>query len=202
MSSRAPPVFTCFTQNADAPGLAPPDVRVNGYQIVRIQGVVGPAVTEVAASGRLWRLEAPGRLPLPDAPFIGATSHVLYTDASTRAELTQISRAESGPVAVLIPIRKAAEWWALGSDERQAYVMQGSPQGHLAIGRRYAGRIYRRLYQARYLPGSQWDFLTYFEFPTSETQAFCELLSELRSTSHNPEWAFVDRESEIWMTRL
>jgi len=202
VSSRTPPVFTSFTQNADAPGLAPPDVRVNGYRVDRIQTVVGPAVPDVAAGGRLWRLEAPGRLPLPEAPFIGATSHVLYTDSSTRAELTRISRGESGPVAVLIPIRKTSAWWALGSEERQAYVMQGSPHGHAAIGRRYADRIYRRLYQARYLPGSQWDFLTYFEFPASETGTFRELLSELRSTDHNPEWAFVDRETEIWMTRL
>lgn len=202
MSSRIPPVFTSFSQDASAPGLAPPDVRVNAYQVERIQAVVGPRVADVAAGRRLWRLEAPGRLPLPDAPFIGATSHLMYTDSSTRAELTPISRAESGPVAVLIPIRKTAEWWALGSDERQAYVMQGSPHGHVAIGRRYAGQIYRRLYQARYLPGSQWDFLTYFEFPTSEIGAFAELVSELRSTAHNPEWAFVDRETEIWMTRL
>jgi hypothetical protein len=200
VSSRTPPVFTSFTHDPDAPGLAPPDVRVNGYRIDRVQAVVG-SVPDVAAGGRLWRLEAPGRLPVPDASFIGATSHVLYTSASTRAELTQISRGESGPVAVLIPIRKTGEWWALGSDERQAYVMQGR-LGHLAIGRRYAARIYRRLYQARYLPGSQWDFLTYFEFPASEVAAFGELLSELRDTERNPEWAFVDRESEIWMTRL
>jgi len=195
-------VFTSFTPNVDAPGLGPPDVRVNGYRIDRIQAVAGAALADVTAGGRLWRLEAPGRLPLPDAPFIGATSHVVYTDSSTRADLTQISRGESGPVAVLIPIRKTDEWWALGSEKRQAYVMQGSPHGHVAIGRRYAGRIYRRLYQARYLPGSQWDFLTYFEFPTSESATFCELLAELRSTEHNPEWAFVDRETEIWMTRL
>ena len=202
MSTRTPPVFTSFIQDAVEPGLAPPDVRVNGYRIDSVRAVVGPAVSDIAPGGRLWRHEAAGRLPLPDAPFIGATSHVVYTDASTRAELTRISRAESGPVAVLIPIRKSSAWWALGSDERQAYVMQGSPHGHVATGRRYAGRIYRRLYQARYLPGSQWDFLTYFEFPTSETATFSELLSELRNTDHNPEWTFVDRETEIWMTRL
>ena len=175
---------------------------MTGYQVDRIRVVVGSAPRDVVPGGRLWRLEAPGRLALPDAPFVGATTHVVYTDSATRGELAQISRGESGPVAVLIPIRKTSEWWALGSEARQAYVMQGSPQGHVAIGRRYAGRIYRRLYQARYLPGSEWDFLTYFEFPASEAQAFGELLSELRSVQHNPEWAFVDRETEVWMTRL
>jgi hypothetical protein len=182
--------------------VASAELRVNGYQIDRVQVVSGAQVPELSSGSRMWRLEAPGRLPLTDAPFLGATTHVFYTDSPTRAELARISRGESGPVAVLIPIRKSPEWWALGSKERQAYVMEGSPHGHVAIGRRYAERIYRRLYHARYLPGSQWDFLTYFEFPASEREAFCQLLAELRSVELNPEWAFVDRETEIWMTKL
>jgi chlorite dismutase len=199
---RTPPAFTSFTQKADAPGLAASDARVTGYAVDRLRAVAGVPAAGVEVGSRLWRVEAAGRLPIPDAPFIGATTHVVYTDSATRGELVQISAGESGPVAVLIPIRKNAEWWTLAREQRQAYVMEGAPNGHVAIGRRYAARIYRRLYQARYLPGSEWDFLTYFEFPTEETQAFTELLSELRDLDRNPEWAFVDRETEIWMTRL
>lgn len=176
-------------------------MRVTAYQVQRIDPVIGPAIGGFDPGRRSWRLEAPGRLPLVDAPFIGATTHAVYPDSATRSELAQISRGESGPVAVLIPIRKTVEWWALGREQRQAYVLE-APNGHLAIGKRYAGRIYRRLYQARYLPGSEWDFLTYFEFPASETAAFCELLAMLRNRDENPEWAYVDREIEIWMTRL
>src|SRR5688572_6214269 len=172
---RAPPAFTSFTQNADAPGIAAGDARVTGYVVDRVQGVAGPLPPGIEVARRLWRVEAGGRLPVPDAPFIGATTHVVYTDSATRGELAQISAPESEPVAVLIPIRKSAAWWALGREERQAFVMEGAPNGHLAIGRRYAARIYRRLYQARYLPGSEWDFLTYFEFPRSEIQCFSEL---------------------------
>lgn len=175
---------------------------MTAYEIQQLEPVVGPVTPGIVTGRRLWRLEAPGRLPLPDAPFIGATTHAVYTDSATRAELAQISLGESGPVAVLIPIRKSAEWWALGREQRQAYVMEGAPNGHLAIGKRYAGRIYRRLYQARYLPGSEWDFLTYFEFPVSETDSFRQLLGSLRDRDDNPEWAYVDRELEIWMTRL
>jgi hypothetical protein len=199
--SRLPPAFTSFTQNVDAPGLAASDARVTGYELERIGAVRGPLPTGIEVGRRLWRVEAAGRLPVPDAPFIGATSHLLYTDSATRGELARISSPESGPVAVLIPIRKSAEWWALAREQRQALVMEGAPHGHLAIGQRYAARIYRRLYQARYLPGSEWDFLTYFEFPRHETQAFEELLAALRDTAINPEWAFVDRETELWMTR-
>jgi Chlorite dismutase len=201
MLPRTPPAFTSFTQNADAPGLAASDVRVSGYEVDRLEAVRG-ALPPVEPGCRLWRVEAAGRLPIPDAPFIAATAHVAYTDSVTRGDLASISSPESGPVAVLIPIRKTAEWWALGREQRQAYVMEGAPRGHLAIGRRYAARIYRRLYHARYLPGSEWDFLTYFEFPARETEAFCDLLAALRDPDQNPEWTFVDREVEIWMTRL
>jgi chlorite dismutase len=200
--TRLPPAFTSFTQNAEAPGIAASDARVTGYEVDRVRAVFGALPSGIEAGRRLWRVESAGRLPVPDAPFIGATTHVVYTDSATRSELAQISAAESGPVAVLIPIRKNAEWWALAREQRQAYVMDGAPNGHIAIGRRYAARIYRRLYQARYLPGSEWDFLTYFEFPPGEIQAFSELVAELRDPDRNPEWAFVDREVEIWMTRL
>jgi len=200
--SRTPPAFTSFTQNADSPGLAASDARVTGYALDRVNVVRGSVPAGVEVGRRLWRLEASGRVPVPDAPFIGATTHVVYVDSATRGELGSISSGESGPVAVLIPIRKTAAWWALAREERQAYVMEGAPNGHLAIGRRYAARIYRRLYQARYVPGSEWDFLTYFEFPAHETGAFVDLLGELRDLDVNPEWAFVDREVELWMTRL
>jgi hypothetical protein len=202
VTTRTPPTFTSFTEDADAPGLAASDVRVTGYEVDRVDAVRGALPAGVEPGRRLWRVEAAGRLPVPNAPFIAATTHVVYTDSVTRNDLARISTPESGPVAVLIPIRKTAEWWALGREQRQAYVMEGAPRGHLAIGRRYAARIYRRLYQARYLPGSEWDFLTYFEFRTNETAAFADLLAELRDPDQNPEWTFVDREVEIWMTRL
>ena len=201
MVSRTPPSFTSFTRDADAPGLAASDARVTGYDVDRIHAVRGQLPGGIEVGQRLWRVEAAGRLPVPNAPFIGATTHVVYIDSSTRNELASISASESGPVAVLIPIRKTAEWWALASEQRQAFVMQGAPNGHLAIGRRYAARIHRRLYQARYLPGSEWDFLTYFEFRPEEASAFTDLLAELRDVDINPEWSFVDREVELWLTR-
>jgi hypothetical protein len=199
---RTPPAFTCFTPRAEALDPAASDVRVTAYGVDRLKAVRGALPPGVEPGQQLWRLEAVGRLPAPDAPFIAATTHVVYTDSVTRSDLARLSAPESGPTAVLIPIRKTTEWWALASEQRRAYVMDGAPHGHLAIGRSYAARIYRRLYQARYLPGSEWDFLTYFEFPAHETQTFCELLAELRDTGQNPEWGFVDREVEIWMTRL
>jgi hypothetical protein len=201
VTSRTPPAFTSFTQDAP-PGPAASDARVTGYELERMNAVRGALAPGIEVGRRMWRLEAAGRLPVAGAPFIGATTHLVYTDSDVRSELLRISSPESGPVAVLIPIRKSAEWWGLAREQRQALVMGGAPHGHLAIGQRYAARIYRRLYHARYLPGSEWDFLTYFEFPRDTTEAFRELLAALRDVDRNPEWAFVDREIELWMTRL
>jgi hypothetical protein len=200
--SRTPPAFTSFTQDTPSPRHAASDARVTGYALERMNAVRGALTPGIEVGRRMWRLEAAGRLPVAGAPFVGATTHLVYTDSDVRSELARISSPESGPVAVLIPIRKSAEWWGLAREQRQALMMGGAPHGHLAIGQRYAARIYRRLYHARYLPGSEWDFLTYFEFPTDTTAAFEELLAALRDVEQNPEWAFVDREIELWMTRL
>ncbi|MGC4089202.1 MAG: hypothetical protein QM756_15220 [Polyangiaceae bacterium] len=70
------------------------------------------------------------------------------------------------------------------------------------MGADYAARIFRRLYHARWLPDSAWDFLTYFEFPETERAAFVELLAKLRDPRSNPEWEFVDAEIECWMKKL
>jgi hypothetical protein len=175
-------------------------MQVWGYQIERVLPLLGAPTSGITEGAALWRMEMKGRLPMADAAFIGTTGHLVYTGAAARAELTALSASESGPCAVLIPIRKSAAWWALPQDERQAYFQHASAHGHTAIGRVYAARIYRRLYHSRYLPGSEWDFLTYFEFPHAERAAFSELLLRLRDAAQNPEWSFVDRELEIWMT--
>ena len=175
---------------------------MTAYRVERVNPVRGAPASFVDPLGPLWRVELAGQLPIPDAPFIGTTGHLVYTDAATRAELVAVSAAEKGPHAVLIPICKSSEWWALSQDARQAYLDGSRATGHVAIGRNHAARIYRRLYHARYLPGSQWDFLTYFEFEGSDVGRFEELLTALRDPAQNPEWTFVDRETEIWLTRI
>jgi hypothetical protein len=200
--TRAAPSFTSFTPTSPEPGTSNSALAVTHYRVERIAAVRGETVASIAATEPLWRIEARGKLPVPDAPFIGATAHVVYTDAATRSELARISAVEQPPRAVLIPICKSSDWWSLAQDARQAYLDGTKTNGHVAIGRVHAARIYRRLYHARYLPGSEWDFLTYFEFPEQDTGRFQELLAALRDPEQNPEWAYVEREIEIWMTRL
>jgi chlorite dismutase len=105
-------------------------------------------------------------------------------------------------VAVLIPIAKSESWWAMAQDERLALMKRTAQhEGHMEIGARFAGKILRRLFHARYMPGSEWDFLTYFEFDAAESDDFRRLLEALRSPRQNPEWGHVVRETEIWMRK-
>jgi chlorite dismutase len=170
------------------------------YRVDDVRTVRGPELTTPKAGGELVRIEQAGQLADPSAPFIGVTQHVVYTAAQERLELARISAPESGPLAVLIPICKSAAWWSLAQDERRTFLRTGTP-GHLEIGLEYASTIYRRLYHARALPASEWDFLTYFELPVERRGEFERLLARLRDADQNPEWQFVEREVEIWLSK-
>ena len=198
----APPrVFACFvpdTVNESVP--TPAALRITRYAVDRVNPVRGRALEGVAPGARLTRIESEERPGAPGAPLTGVTTHLVYTSAAARRELTVSPAPESGPTAVLIPISKSAAWWALAQDERQAHFERAA--GHLSVGLPYSDRIFRRLYHARHLPGAVWDVLTYFEFPRDRTEEFESLLAGLRDPQKNPEWSFVERETEVWMTKL
>jgi hypothetical protein len=183
---------------------APPGGRVTRYRVEAVHARAGAVVRGLDVGASVVRVEAPGPLSPPFATFLatGVVQHVLYTDADTRRALAAISAGERGPRAVLIPIAKSDAWWALAQDERDRFFRRAPERpGHIEIGTRYAPAIFRRLYQARFQPGSQWDFLTYFEMTDADVDAFRRMLAELRDPALNPEWAFVERECEIWLTK-
>lgn len=127
----------------------------------------------------------------------GTASHLRYTTADERATLQarqeDLGRAASTHAA-LIPIRKSADWWAMAQDERRAVYEAGS---HLPIGLDYLPEIARKLYHSRDL-GEDFDFLTWFEFAPEHEAAFDAMLVRLRACA---EWAYVDREVDIRLTR-
>jgi len=47
-----------------------------------------------------------------------------------------------------------------------------------------------------------YDFMTYVEFEEKYQRDFRALLSQLRDTKLKPEWKFVDKEFEVWMTKI
>lgn len=137
-----------------------------------------------------------------DAQWVlrGVTSNSRYTTRSEKQELQSkqapLDRAEAD-CGVLIPIRKTSTWWDLTQDERR-HIFEAQSH-HTSVGLEYLPAIARRLHHCRDLSLEEpFDFLTWFEFDRSHTKAFEQLLIRLRNS---PEWAYVDREVELWFDR-
>ena len=192
--------------------------QLTHYKVREFVEVKGNAPKGVLPGAPLIRIENAGAPVVLDAKpsdstaplllFRGVTQHLHYTDAKVRDELTATSRTPVDPsvdtVAVIIPIRKSAAWWGLSQDQRQSFFHKTKEKaGHTAIGAAYSSRIFRKLYHARYGGAPvPYDFVTYFEFPVSEAEAFRSLLKELRDIDKNPEWESVELEFEIWLTKI
>lgn len=126
----------------------------------------------------------------------GITSNERYVERSEKVALVTkqegLGRAAS-TCAALILIRKSAAWWSLAQDERRR-VFEAQSR-HIEIGMQYLPAVARRLHHCRDLgPDEPFDFLTWFEYAPSDGAAFDELLQALRAS---PEWAYVDRETDI-----
>jgi chlorite dismutase len=142
----------------------------------------------------------PGVVPElpPEASWAlrGITSNERYVVREEKAALVSKQEGLGRPAstrAALIPIRKTAAWWALAQDERRK-IFEAQSQ-HIATGLKYLPGVARRLHHCRDLgPEEPFDFLTWFEYAPSETQAFDELVRTLRAS---PEWEYVDREVDI-----
>ena len=180
------------------------------YEVREVVQVAGENISSVARGWNLFRLETAAPLPENESQkseWRGVVRHLQYTGSELRKELQERLAKEypasAGTVAVLIPIRKSAAWWSLAQDERQQHFRRESgSRNHSAIGLEFASKIYRKLYHARYfetLP--RYDFLTYFEFNEKDSDDFRALLKDLRNVEQNPEWKYVEMETEIWMTK-
>ena len=184
------------------------------YRVDKVVAVRGKPGVELAAGATLVRVETAAKLPPLGAGakasllFQGVPQHLQYTTKAQRDDLTKRSRADlpasKDTVAVIIPIRKTATWWALPVDERMAHFQKSAARiGHTAIGADYVEKIYRKLYHTRYaVENKDHDFITYFEFERKHEQAFKDLVAKLRDPQQNPEGNFVDHEYEIWMTKV
>jgi chlorite dismutase len=170
---------------------------IGDWTIESIRAVCGDTLT---AAPRLARIEgATFQLPAGSVWTIdGVRSNDRYVtrDEKNRLAGRQADLDRPGSTcAALIPIRKTAAWWQLTQDERRAIFEERSR--HIAIGMDYLPAVARRLYHCRDL-GSDWDFLTWFEYSAAVESAFDELVGRLRETE---EWHYVDREVDIRVSR-
>ena len=107
--------------------------------------------------------------------------------------------------AIIIPIRKTADWWALDPLERQGYFY---PRTSRSTGREIPGHakaaeagipaIFRRLYHNPdgYQHGGEYDFITYFECTDEHLATFDTVCAALRDERKNPEWRYVEEGPE------
>lgn len=128
----------------------------------------------------------------------GVISNLRYTEKEEKEKLVSIQADLGRPNAMntaLIPMRKSEAWWALAQDERRKIFENKSH--HTQTGLKYLPAIARKLYHCRDI-GEPFDFITWFEYAPSDTDAFEELVGTLRNTE---EWTYVDREIDIRLIR-
>ena len=131
----------------------------------------------------------------------GVTSNERYVTRMEKSQLVARQAALGRPEAThsaLIPIRKSAVWWALTQDERRAIFEEGSH--HVKTGLKYLPAVARRLHHCRDLSTAEaFDFVTLFDYAKADSQAFEDMVAELRATE---EWKFVDREVDLRLVRI
>jgi len=161
----------------------------------------GAPLDGIVSGATLVRLESMVELPTGGGDLIGVTQHLVYTRAAERPELVSGAPPGANGLAVMIPLTRSEAWWQLAQDERDASFRGAGKPGHVNVGLPYASAILRKLYHCRPLPGAGFDFLTYFEFSPADRPRFEALLASLRDPTQNPEWSYMEREAEIWLSR-
>jgi hypothetical protein len=167
------------------------------WRVVNVQGIAGASLEPVERLNIVNDVVT--KLP-PDSAWIlhSFSSNIRYAKRdeldTLRAVQPGLGRSEAVS-AVLIPIKKSAQWWDMAQDERRAIFEEKSH--HTAVGLEYLPGVARRLLHCRDL-GEPFDFLTWFEFAPEHVHAFDELLVRMRA-SH--EWEYVEREVEIRLER-
>lgn len=172
--------------------------NVGRWQVIKMIAVIGTPLESVEFID--VRNES---LPMPPANAAwvlrGVTSYERYVNGIEQQQLAAaqppLDRSEA-TCAALIPVKKSATWWSLPQDERRAVIEERSH--HIHTGLQYLPAVARRLHHCHDL-GEPFDFLTWFEYAPEDAKAFEQLTRTLRSTE---EWAYVDREIDIRLTRI
>lgn len=110
----------------------------------------------------------------------GLTKKANYVPAfpdQMKADLKIPSEPGPKPYAIVIPIRKSADWWGLDQDKRTAMM-----QEHTEASLPYNKTVKRKLYHSTGL--DDLDFITYFE--TSKLEDFHSLILAMEKVKEFP----------------
>ena len=154
---------------------------------------------------------------------VGDTSEIVTLEGATRnpryssAEMVHYANRGAPPRrsgrlarnAIIIPVRKSADWWQKSTLERHSYFYphvdhaSASPvKGHAQAAEKGIPSLFRRVYHNPdgYERPSEFDFLTYFECDDEALPVFEQVMTSLRDFHQNPEWRYVE-EGPIWRGR-
>jgi len=163
---------------------------------------------------RLQEIEEELRRRIGDAADVLALDGAVRVPRYSSPEMAHYSNKGAPPRrsgrasrnAVIVPIRKTAEWWQMSPLERHAYfyphvdAKSACPvKGHAVAAERGIASLFRRVYHNPdgYQRPDEFDFITYFECEDEALPVFEGVLESLRDLTQNPEWEFV-REGPIW----
>ena len=189
------------------------------------EGTPGPPITLARYAVQITSKYRP-RLQEIDEEFrrrMGDSSEIITLEGAARnpryssAEMVNYSNRgapprRSGRVsrnAIIIPIRKNAEWWQKSALERHSYFYphidhaSATPvKGHALAAEKGIASLFRRVYHnpAGYERSEEWDFITYFECDDEALEVFEEVMTALRDVHQNPEWRYV-QEGPVWRGR-
>jgi hypothetical protein len=103
-------------------------------------------------------------------------------------------------VALVLLFSNRPDFWDLPREDRRHNYL-GWNGAHFSKRPGVMARVLRRLYRARALPASQWDYLAYLEMQPEDVAHVREHLAGLRDVKANPPRAHVAREVELWLTK-
>ncbi len=200
-----------FVRDGELPEPAPTCVGpcINkARHLVQVSSKYRPRLQEIEDELRRRIGDAADVLPLDGAvrtPRYTSPEMAHYTNKGAPARRS--GRASRN--AVIVPIRKTAEWWQKSPLERHAYFYphvdqaSGCPvKGHAVAAEQGIPSLFRRVYHNPdgYQRPGEFDFITYFECDDEALPVFDGVLEALRDVTQNPEWQFVT-EGPIWRGR-
>jgi hypothetical protein len=135
------------------------------------------------------------------------SSHEMVQYANKGAPARRSGRLSKN--AIVVPMRKTAEWWQKSALERNPYfyphvdhASATAVKGHALAADKGIGSLFRRVYHNPdgYERPGEFDFVTYFECDDESLPVFDQVLNSLRDPHQNPEWRYVE-EGPIWKGR-
>ena len=126
------------------------------------------------------------------------TSAALYAYAYKPAPPRTTGRTVRN--AIIIPVNKKPEWWALDPLDRHAYFYpsQNGHGGHARSVEAGITSVYKKIYHHPDGHGidGQFDFISYFECADEHLPVFDAICRNLRNVERNPEWKYVEEGPE------